>query len=100
MARKSYGNGEDNHPEISVPERIQRRMEKFLQEKGIEVIRGEGKLADYKRLHHAIKAEASNKPAKTILKVVRPGYKKGDRILRVAEVVTSIGPESANINDK
>jgi molecular chaperone GrpE len=70
---------------------VQKQLNDFLQENGLQPIEAEGEKFD-PNLHEAIAHEASGAPEETVIRQARRGYRFKDRLLRPARVVVSSGP--------
>jgi molecular chaperone GrpE len=70
---------------------VQRQLNDFLAENGLEAIEAEGKKFD-PNLHEAIAHEPSESREGTVIRQARRGYRLKDRLLRPARVVVSSGP--------
>jgi molecular chaperone GrpE len=70
---------------------VQKQLNDFLEENGLQAIEAEGKKFD-PNLHEAISHEPSDAPEETVIRQARRGYRFKDRLLRPARVVVSSGP--------
>ena len=70
---------------------VQKQLNDFLEENGLQAIEAEGKKFD-PNLHEAISHEPSDAPEETVIRQARRGYRLKDRLLRPARVVVSSGP--------
>jgi molecular chaperone GrpE len=67
------------------------QMQSVLARHGVERVQPKGESFDPVE-HEAVASQPSAEvPANTVLEVVRPGYRLGDRVLRPAQVVVSSG---------
>ena len=72
---------------------VERNLRSALAADGVERISPEGAAFD-PREHEAIGRQASaDVPDGHVLHVVRPGYRKGDRVIRPAQVIVSAVPQ-------
>ena len=70
---------------------VREQMEAILARQGVERVGAEGDRFD-PELHEAISVRASDEvPERTVLDVARSGYRRGERVLRPAQVVVSRG---------
>jgi molecular chaperone GrpE len=75
------------------------QMDAILGRQGVERIGAEGDRFD-PELHEAVAVEESGEvPDRTVLDVARSGYRRGDRVLRPAQVVVSRRPEERDGED-
>jgi molecular chaperone GrpE len=81
----------DQSPIYSGMVLVQKQLNDFLEENGLQPIEAEGKKFD-PNLHEAIAHEASDAPEETVIRQARRGYRFKDRLLRPARVVVSSGP--------
>jgi molecular chaperone GrpE len=81
----------DQSPIYSGMVLVQKQLNDFLAENGLEPIEAEGKKFD-PNLHEAIGHEPSQSPEETVIRQARRGYRLKDRLLRPARVVVSSGP--------
>src|SRR6478752_9442217 len=70
---------------------VQKQLNDFLEENGLQAIEAEDKKFD-PNLHEAIAHEPSEIPEGTVIRQARRGYRFKDRLLRPARVVVSSGP--------
>lgn len=71
------------------------QMEAILARQGVERVGAEGDRFD-PELHEAISVQESEEvPERTVLDVTRSGYRRGERVLRPAQVVVSRGGGSS-----
>src|SRR5713101_7564133 len=70
---------------------VQKQLNDFLAENGLQPIEAEGKKFD-PNVHEAIAHESSEFPEGTVIRQTRRGYRFKDRLLRPARVVISSGP--------
>ena len=70
---------------------VQKQLNDFLQENGLQPIEAEGKKFD-PNLHEAIAHEPSESAEETVIRQTRRGYRFKDRLLRPSRVVVSSGP--------
>jgi len=70
---------------------VQKQLNDFLEENGLQPIEAEGKKFD-PNLHEAIAHEPSDAAEETVIRQARRGYRFKDRLLRPARVVVSSGP--------
>ena len=74
---------------------VQKQIEDFLSSQGVTEIPAEVGGDFDPNLHEAISQEPSDEvPADKIIRVVRKGYKMGDRLLRPSNVLVSLGDEA------
>lgn len=69
---------------------VQKQLNDFLEENGLQAIEAEGKKFD-PNLHEAIAHEPADVPEETVIRQARRGYRFKDRLLRPARVVVSSG---------
>jgi molecular chaperone GrpE len=67
---------------------VARQMEQLLNELGVTTINAAGALFDPQQ-HEAIGKEPAKVPSGTVLEVVQPGYRIGQRVIRPARVKIS-----------
>lgn len=68
---------------------VREQMEAILTRQGVERVGAAGDRFD-PELHEAISVQESDEaPGRTVLDVARSGYRRGDRVLRPAQVVVS-----------
>jgi len=73
---------------------VERNLRALVAADDVQRIMAEGAEFD-PREHEAVARQASSDVAEgRVLHVVRPGYRKGDRVIRPAQVVVSAGPAS------
>lgn len=78
---------------------ILRRLQKVLEQIGVERIEPRGEPFD-PRVHEAIaRHETDDVPAGQVIEVYQPGYKLAERLLRPATVVVAYGGDSAGDDD-
>lgn len=70
---------------------VQKQLNDFLEENGLQAIEAEGTKFD-PNLHEAISHEPSDAPEESVIRQARRGYRFKDRLLRPARVVVSSGP--------
>src|SRR5262245_26681670 len=70
---------------------VQKQLNDFLEENGLQAIEAEGKKFD-PNLHEAIAHEPSDAAEETVIRQARRGYRFKDRLLRPARVIVSSGP--------
>lgn len=97
--QRAVGVSSENHKFSSLLEGInivEKQFLELLKVHGVVALKtGIGEKFDPHQ-HHAVSHEPSKEhPADTIINVMQPGYKIGDRILRPAVVVVSSGEEPA-----
>jgi molecular chaperone GrpE len=74
---------------------VQRQMQDFLREMGVQEIESHGKPFD-PNSHEAVAQEPSDVVGEgTVLRVTRRGFRIKDRLLRAASVIVSSGPVKA-----
>jgi molecular chaperone GrpE len=77
-------------------EMVLKQFEDFLEGQNITTVPAEPGTAFDPNLHEAMAQEHDPEvPEGTILKVIRSGYRMGDRLVRASNVVVSKGPEPA-----
>ncbi len=69
------------------------RIENSLSTLGVSEIGGAGRAFDPHSMRSVETEVRGDVPAGQVLEVVRPGYRRGERILRVAEVRVATSPE-------
>jgi molecular chaperone GrpE len=75
------------------------QMDAILARQGVERVGAEGDRFD-PELHEAVAVgESGEAPDRTVLDVARSGYRRGDRVLRPAQVVVSRRPEERDGED-
>jgi molecular chaperone GrpE len=74
------------------------QMDAILARQGVERVGAEGDRFD-PELHEAVAVESAEAPDRTVLDVARSGYRRGDRVLRPAQVVVSRRPEERDEGD-
>jgi len=72
-------------------ERIHAQFEQILEQRGVKRIPAVGMAFD-PVLHEALLAAPSEEEKNTIIEELSPGYRRGERVLRVSRVVVSQGP--------
>lgn len=74
---------------------VLKQFQDLLKEHGVEPVPGEGAAFDPNQ-HEAVQQEASGTVAEgCVIRLIRPGYRLRDRLLRAATVVVSTGPAGA-----
>jgi molecular chaperone GrpE len=84
------------HEEAKLEEGVQlvhRSLVALLQREGLAEIETDGRFDPY--VHEALLSQPSEQEEGSILQVIQPGYRLGDRVLRPARVVVSAGPPGA-----
>jgi molecular chaperone GrpE len=77
---------------------VQRNLRGLLAADGVERIQAEGAEFD-PRLHEAVGSQSSaDVPEGHVLHVTRQGYRKGERVLRPAQVIVARRPEQGDLN--
>ena len=75
-------------------EMVKKQLDDFLSGQGVEEVSAEGEMFD-PAIHEAVSQEdCEASPEGSVLKVIRRGYRMGDRLLRPANVVVSRTPQS------
>ena len=75
-------------------EMVKKQLDDFLSGQGVEEVSAEGKMFD-PAVHEAVSQEdCEASPEGSVLRVVRRGFKMGERLLRPANVVVSRTPQS------
>jgi molecular chaperone GrpE len=69
---------------------VHRSLVSLLEREGLEPIETEGRFDPH--VHEALLSQPSEEDEGSILQVIQPGYRLGDRVLRPARVVVSAGP--------
>jgi molecular chaperone GrpE len=78
---------------------VQRQIQDFLREMGVQEIDTRGKPFD-PNAHEAVAQEASDLVGEgTVLRVTRRGFRIKDRLLRPASVIVSSGPAKTETQD-
>lgn len=78
---------------------VRRNMEHLLASEGVSRIEAEGRPFEPWE-HEAVQyEETSDGPEGTVLRVLRQGYKLGDRVLRAAQVVVAKAPDHQGYQD-
>ncbi len=77
-------------------EMVQKQFEDFLSQNQVTAIEASAGTAFDPNIHDAVAQEHDNEVEEgAIIKVIRAGYRMGDRLVRAANVVVSKGPESS-----
>lgn len=69
---------------------VHRSLVSLLEREGLEPIETEGRFDPH--VHEALLSQPSELEEGSVLQVIQPGYRLGDRVLRPARVVVSAGP--------
>ena len=72
---------------------VHRSFFQALQKQGLEQIETNGRFDPH--VHEALLSQPSEQEEGSILQVIQPGYRLGERVLRPARVVVSAGPPEA-----
>ena len=75
-------------------EMVKKQLDDFLSGQGVEEVSAEGEMFD-PAVHEAVSQEdCEASPEGSVLRVVRRGFKMGERLLRPANVVVSRAPQA------
>ena len=69
---------------------VHRSLVSLLEREGLATIETDGRFDPH--VHEALLSQPSEQEEGSILQVIQPGYRLGDRVLRPARVVVSAGP--------
>ena len=72
---------------------VHRSLVSLLEREGLASIETDGRFDPH--VHEALLSQPSEQEEGSILQVIQPGYRLGDRVLRPARVVVSAGPPVA-----
>jgi molecular chaperone GrpE len=72
---------------------VHRSLVSLLEREGLAPIETDGSFDPH--VHEALLSQPSEQEEGSILQVIQPGYRLGDRVLRPARVVVSAGPPAA-----
>jgi molecular chaperone GrpE len=72
---------------------VERNLRSLLAAEDVQRIMAEGAEFDPREHEGVGRQPSSEVPEGRVLHVVRPGYRKGDRVIRPAQVIVSAGPE-------
>ena len=72
---------------------VHRSLVSLLEREGLATIETDGRFDPH--VHEALLSQPSEQEEGSILQVIQPGYRLGDRVLRPARVVVSAGPHEA-----
>ena len=78
-------------------EMVKKQLDDFLSGQGVEEVSAEGEMFD-PAVHEAVSQEdCEASPEGSVLRVVRRGFKMGERLLRPANVVVSRAPQALSL---
>ena len=83
----------EEHEEAQLEEGVRlvhRSLVSLLEREGLEPIGADGRFDPH--VHEALLSQPSEQEEGSILQVIQPGYRLGDRVLRPSRVVVSAGP--------